>query len=519
MMHAGLPPPIDPQSQIYKIDISDSAPTSKPKKTPTWRKGSNARFNYTVNAYVTPELQAAADEEVKRITSDHAHGHPKDQHVHKDGCCGSNDAKNPTREDALKERAQGLESLLAQLKLASTPVSKQKPNIAKPPSSTTQQQSTPSTSLPKDSKPTRKRIGSSLETNPPNTPYFELRIGLGFSVPMFEKCVKTMTPGSKARFLCMPSETDGYAQLESILRQEAKNRVLVSQGKPPVRTSGCCAAQGIAGDPDALEMQRDLLLLTGAVLELEIELVDVIEPGDFCKEVWEMSALEKYVEAPVRKEEGGALYRSKDFEGACAKYTRALVLLESLSTSPSVTDMQREITKLKDEMDRELRRRVLERKRLERLGRDVPAEFTIEGVDAYFKEADAKITHPDYSGNNGINPSVVISLMQTCRLNYAACKLKLGEFSTVIIQCSEVLKNDKANVKALFRRAQAYRKIGRDLELAQKDLNSLRDLFVGRGIAEDNGEFVELKREEKELEVKFKAVQLKEKKMYGNMFA
>ncbi|KAI9341910.1 hypothetical protein BDR26DRAFT_291232 [Obelidium mucronatum] len=66
---------------------------------------------------------------------------------------------------------------------------------------------------------------------------------------------------------------------------------------------------------------------------------------------------------------------------------------------------------------------------------------------------------------------------------------------------------------------QAYRKIGRDLELAQKDLAALRDIFLGRGTSEDKGEFVELKKEEKELEVKLKAAQMKEKKMYGNMFA
>ncbi|KAJ3047231.1 hypothetical protein HDU99_009548, partial [Rhizoclosmatium hyalinum] len=65
----------------------------------------------------------------------------------------------------------------------------------------------------------------------------------------------------------------------------------------------------------------------------------------------------------------------------------------------------------------------------------------------------------------------------------------------------------------------AYRKIGRDLELAQKDLNTLRDLFTGRGMTEDQAEFVELKREEKELDVKLKAAQAKEKKMFSNMFA
>ncbi|KAJ3074659.1 hypothetical protein HDU98_010655 [Podochytrium sp. JEL0797] len=503
MQSSTLPLPIDPASQIYKLSVHPGDPTTRP---PTWSKGSNACFNFTVHAYVTPELDAAANEEAQRITQDHAHGHPKDKHDHDH----KHDPKTD-RESKLKQRSLALESILTQLKSASSPT---------PPTTTTTPTPSATPSPPNaTTPPTRRLISSSKSTNPPTTPHFSLRIGLGFSVPMLEKCVRTMRPGERARFLCLPSETDGFAHLESLLRTEKLNRERVAQGKPAIRTSGCCAAQMSEGGQETMEMQKELLVLSGAVLELEIELDKVEEPGGFVKEVWEMSAVEKYAEAPVRKAEGGVLYGKGMFGDACDKYTRALVLLESLSQSPSVTDAQRDMTRAKEERDKEVRRRVLERKRLERVGKPVPEEFTVQSVERYLKETDASISNPDYSANNGINPSVVISLMQTCRLNYAACKLKLGEFVTVVVQCSEVIKNDKTNVKALFRRAQAYRKIGRDLELAQKDLNALRDLLVGRGAAEENAEFMELKREEKELDAKLKAVEMKEKKMFSNMFS
>ncbi|KAJ3120865.1 hypothetical protein HK100_012614 [Physocladia obscura] len=552
MMDGGkLAEPIEKGVQIYKLPLLESDESTQHQdqhqqtRRPTWAKGSNAHFNFTVFAYVTPDLEAAAVDEARRIADDHAHGHPGAKNH-------SHETPDPAtvRKEALKQKAFQLESMVNQLKLGAKQPSQRVPskqsstalsattlgnNLAEKPSNSDNNSSTNlGPAALAASAPIRKRISSTRETNAPGTPYFELRIGLGFSVPALEKCVKTMLPGTRARFLCLgPETTDGYAQLESILRQEKTNRDLIAQGKPPIRTSGCCASSVMAsaasnsGSPanmelqqNALALQRDLLLLnTCAALEFEIELANVVEPGDFMKEPWEMTAAEKYAEAPVRKSEGGELYKRGDYAGACEKYTRALVLLESLSTSPAVTDMQRQIGKDRDAVDREVSRRVAERRRLERIGgREIPPEFTREAVDIFIKESEGHIARMDFADNSGVNPNVVISLMQTCRLNYAACKLKLGDFSAVIVQCSEVVKNDKNNIKALFRRAQAYRKIGRDLDLARKDLNTLRDLFLSRETSEDSSEYVELQREEQELENKFHAANQKEQQMYKNLF-
>ncbi|CAA7393804.1 unnamed protein product [Spirodela intermedia] len=60
-------------------------------------------------------------------------------------------------------------------------------------------------------------------------------------------------------------------------------------------------------------------------------------------------------------------------------------------------------------------------------------------------------------------------LRVSCWLNNAACSLKLKDFQGTIILCSKVLDVESYNVKALFRRAQAYLESS-DLDLAELDM-------------------------------------------------
>ncbi|KAL7134272.1 hypothetical protein ABFS83_11G015500 [Erythranthe nasuta] len=62
------------------------------------------------------------------------------------------------------------------------------------------------------------------------------------------------------------------------------------------------------------------------------------------------------------------------------------------------------------------------------------------------------------------------SLRLSCYLNEAACKLKIGEYKEVTKLCTKVLELDPYNVKALFRRSQAYMGTS-DLEKAEEDIN------------------------------------------------
>ncbi|XP_060177594.1 70 kDa peptidyl-prolyl isomerase-like [Lycium barbarum] len=61
------------------------------------------------------------------------------------------------------------------------------------------------------------------------------------------------------------------------------------------------------------------------------------------------------------------------------------------------------------------------------------------------------------------------TLRLSCYLNNAACKLKMGEHQEASKLCSKVIEYEPCNVKALFRRAQAYIRIN-ELEKAEIDI-------------------------------------------------
>lgn len=97
----------------------------------------------------------------------------------------------------------------------------------------------------------------------------------------------------------MPNKIDGYINLETVLRQNKKNKEKVKNGfKSQPRMGGCCASlmAMTAGDPD----NADLMDLHSSPLEIEIELLRVQNIGEFQKEVWEMNNTERFTEAPIR---------------------------------------------------------------------------------------------------------------------------------------------------------------------------------------------------------------------------
>ncbi|XVF21316.1 hypothetical protein REPUB_Repub12eG0080600 [Reevesia pubescens] len=101
------------------------------------------------------------------------------------------------------------------------------------------------------------------------------------------------------------------------------------------------------------------------------------------------------------------------------------------------------------------------------------------------------------------------ALKVACNLNNAACKLKLNEYKQAEKLCTKVLELESSNVKALYRRAQAYIHLA-DLDLAEFDIKKALELDP------DNRE---VKLEYKVLKEKIKEYNKKEAKLYGNMFA
>ncbi|GMI66359.1 rotamase FKBP 1, FK506 BINDING PROTEIN 62 [Hibiscus trionum] len=101
------------------------------------------------------------------------------------------------------------------------------------------------------------------------------------------------------------------------------------------------------------------------------------------------------------------------------------------------------------------------------------------------------------------------ALKVACNLNNAACKLKLKDYKQAEKLCTKVLELESSNVKALYRRAQAYIHLA-DLDLAEFDIKKALELDP------DNRE---IKMEYKVLKEKIKEYNKKEAKLYGNMFA
>ncbi|MED6113764.1 70 kDa peptidyl-prolyl isomerase [Stylosanthes scabra] len=97
----------------------------------------------------------------------------------------------------------------------------------------------------------------------------------------------------------------------------------------------------------------------------------------------------------------------------------------------------------------------------------------------------------------------------TCNLNNAACKLKLKDYKQAEKLCTKVLELDSRNVKALYRRAQAYIQLV-DLDLAEMDIKKALE------IEPDNRD---VKIEYKILKDKVREYNKKDAQFYGNIFA
>uniref|UniRef100_A0A7C9ADX6 peptidylprolyl isomerase n=1 Tax=Opuntia streptacantha TaxID=393608 RepID=A0A7C9ADX6_OPUST len=101
------------------------------------------------------------------------------------------------------------------------------------------------------------------------------------------------------------------------------------------------------------------------------------------------------------------------------------------------------------------------------------------------------------------------ALKISCNLNTAACKLKLKEYKQAEKLCTKVLEMDSMNVKALYRRAQAYIHLA-DLELAEFDIKKALE------IDPDNRE---VKLEYKMLKEKMREFNKKDAQFYSKMFS
>ncbi|OVA19390.1 Tetratricopeptide repeat-containing domain [Macleaya cordata] len=84
-----------------------------------------------------------------------------------------------------------------------------------------------------------------------------------------------------------------------------------------------------------------------------------------------------------------------------------------------------------------------------------------------------------YMGSNvmvqlsGKYRSMALDVKNPCHLNMAACLIKLKRYEEAIVQCSIVLAEDEANIKALFRRGKAKAELGQT-DVAREDFLTAR---------------------------------------------
>ncbi|KAG8058921.1 hypothetical protein GUJ93_ZPchr0002g23288 [Zizania palustris] len=100
-------------------------------------------------------------------------------------------------------------------------------------------------------------------------------------------------------------------------------------------------------------------------------------------------------------------------------------------------------------------------------------------------------------------------LKVSCKLNNAACKLKLKDYKEAKELCTEVLELDSTNVKAFYRRSQAHIHLV-DLDLAELDIKKALEI---------DPENSDVKMGYRRLKEKVKEYKRKEAKLYGNMIS
>ncbi|MBA0647457.1 hypothetical protein Goklo_015334 [Gossypium klotzschianum] len=131
----------------------------------------------------------------------------------------------------------------------------------------------------------------------------------------------------------------------------------------------------------------------------------------------------------------------------------------------------------------------------------------IERASKRYEKAVRYIEH-DYSFNHEEQQQSKL-LKVTCNLNNAACQLKLKDYKQAEELCTKVLELESRNVKALYRRAQAYIQLV-DLDLAEADIKKALEIDPGNR---------ELKMGYRVLKEKMREYKKKDAQFYGNIFA
>lgn len=147
---------------------------------------------------------------------------------------------------------------------------------------------------------------------------FELICGHSFQLDSWEDAIKTMRPGERSLFYCIPSKCLGYTKLSKTLRDMQKKKT----EKDAIITKSCCGNQSTG--------YCDLDKLTGESLIFEFDLLSVEQSGEYSKQVWAMTTEEKYRLVTELREKGNNFFKEKNYDAAEQNYAKAIGTLEQL---------------------------------------------------------------------------------------------------------------------------------------------------------------------------------------------
>eukprot|EP00053_Salpingoeca_punica_P002336 m.37285 g.37285 ORF g.37285 m.37285 type:complete len:383 (-) comp11526_c0_seq1:556-1704(-) len=292
---------------------------------------------------------------------------------------------------------------------------------------------------------------------------FELHIGRQFLLPAWEEAVRSMRKGERAVFSFPPEASKPYIQLSTVLRRQAKEKADSCEdsscsdthdhghghghGHSHGHQGGCCA--GLAMTQSG---QEDLIALTDKALDCEFELIDVLQPGEYERQHWQLSVAEKTERIPLLKAEGNTLFKAGQHAAAADKYGVALGYIEELLSDAATK-----------------------------------AGATPEMIN------------------------VARSERTPCLLNFSACQTALRNFPEAIKHLSEIIRDEPQNAKAWFRRGQTHLLRGRDPDLALSDTRealrlSPNDTAVRTQLAAAEAAVAKAQKEQRDLFAKMAAL-------------
>ncbi|XP_053088697.1 AH receptor-interacting protein [Pangasianodon hypophthalmus] len=223
----------------------------------------------------------------------------------------------------------------------------------------------------------------------------ELILGKKFKLPVWERVVSTMRTGEIAEFTCDVKHTALYPLVSQSLRN-------ISVGKDPLEGQRhCCGIAQVHSHHSQGHKDLEQLQANPQPLIFTMELLEVSPPGSFPLETWAMTDEEKLAAVPQIHEEGNALFKKGDTEGAAEKYYNAIACLKNLQMKEQPGD----------------------------------------------------------------EPWIKLDLMITpLLLNYCQCKLIQGQYYEVLDHCSSLLNKYEDNVKAYFKRGKAHAAVWNEAE-------------------------------------------------------